>query len=76
VNERINGSKFGNIWREPNLAGILLFQTLSKETEKVYIVVMTSYLHAANDGLNISRFTLCADTREIVKLNLKNSNFY
>jgi len=27
--------------------------------EKVYIVVMTSHLHAANDGLNISRYTWC-----------------
>lgn len=78
-NERINGSKFGKILRKPNLAGIFLFQTvywMRKQLEKVYIVVMTSYLHAANDGLNISRFTWCADTRETVKPNLKISKFY
>jgi hypothetical protein len=68
--ERKNGSKFGNILRKPNLAGSL------KQLEKVCTVVMGSYLHAANDGLNISRFTWCADTRETVKPNLKISKFY
>lgn len=78
-NGRINGNKFGNILRKPNLAGIFPFQMvhwMRKQLEKVYIVVRTIYLHAANDGLNISRFTWCVDTRETVKQNFKISKFY